>query len=65
MKKLAEGNKVAVHIDGAGIFNALATYDMQPCAISDCYDTMTLFFTRDCAVPSVLLLSAVLATSPA
>ncbi|XP_031505881.1 uncharacterized protein LOC116268317 [Nymphaea colorata] len=51
IKKIAEENKVAVHIDGARIYNALETYGLQPKDISDCYDTMTMCFTKGLCCP--------------
>ncbi len=51
IKRLAEDNKVAVHIDGARIFNALATYGLEAKDISDCYDSMTLCFTKGLCCP--------------
>ncbi len=40
-----------VHIDGARIFNALATYNLEGKDISDCFDSMTLCFTKGLCCP--------------
>jgi len=48
---MADEHKVAVHMDGARIFNALAAYGLEPSSISDCYDTMTLSFTKGFCCP--------------
>lgn len=42
---------MAVHIDGARIFNALDTYGIDAKEISDCYDTMSLCFTKGLCCP--------------
>lgn len=51
IKKIAEEGKVKVHIDGARIFNALATYKIEAKDISDCFDSMTLCFTKGLCCP--------------
>jgi len=51
MKKMANSMDVKIHIDGARIFNALATYGIEPSTISDCYDSMTICLTKGLCCP--------------
>lgn len=51
IKKLAEENNVKVHVDGARIFNALATYNIEGKELSDTFDSMTICLTKGLSCP--------------